>query len=350
MITALLLTQFIGVPCAFLFGMVASRIGAERRCSSGLRVYVLITVLGYFMTTADAFLCAGRAGRHGAGRHAGAQPIAVREHDPEAQVVGVLRVLQRVRALRGRARSGDLRLGRRAQRIGARRAILAVGAFFVVGAAMLTFVDVDRGRPGGARRRSRARAPRPSVATLMACRLRFPSSAPRAGDHGGLLPGRAIRCGSGQRPGPAAAESCQRPARSRGDLGHGVAGRALPRQVDAVRRGVRADPEGCPRDSGVPPPGPGSRSGEERRDLRRGSECIRRRRRGVRFSGRDQSFHRQAGAAQDRRRQDGDRRRAGWGPRGDGRGGSELRSQDRVPVAGHRALWPAVHGRGSRGR
>ena len=34
MIAALLLTQFIGIPCAFLFGMVAARIGAQ---DGGLR-------------------------------------------------------------------------------------------------------------------------------------------------------------------------------------------------------------------------------------------------------------------------------------------------------------------------
>ena len=52
-----------------------------------------------------AFLRARDHGRHGAGRHAGAQPVALRQHDPAAQVVGVLRVLRRLRTLRRHPRS-----------------------------------------------------------------------------------------------------------------------------------------------------------------------------------------------------------------------------------------------------
>ena len=43
------------MPCAFLFGMLASRIGARTAVFGGLAVYVLITILGYFMTTATHF-------------------------------------------------------------------------------------------------------------------------------------------------------------------------------------------------------------------------------------------------------------------------------------------------------
>ena len=41
----------VGVPCAFAFGALADRIGAMTAVFGGLAVYVLITVLGYFMTT-----------------------------------------------------------------------------------------------------------------------------------------------------------------------------------------------------------------------------------------------------------------------------------------------------------
>ena len=349
MITALLMTQFIGIPCAFLFGMVASRTGALNGVFIGLAVYVLISVLGYFMSTpAHFFALAALVGMVQGGTQALSRSLfaSMIPRHKSSEFFAFFSVFERYAGVLGPA---HLRLRRQPQRIGADRHPRRGGVLHDRGGD--SGLRQRRSRTaGGARRRSRA-APG-AVVSLDDGRRSCPFRHPRrgAGDHGGLLPGRPIRCGSGQRPGTAAAESCQRPARSRGDLGHGVAGRPLPRQVDVVRRGVRADPEGCPRDPGLPPPGRGGRSGEERRDLRRGSGCILRRRRGLRLSGRDQSFHRQAGAAQDRRRQDGDRRRAGWGPRGDGRGGSELRSQDRVPVTGHRALWPAVHGRGSRGR
>src|SRR4029078_5992715 len=41
MIGALLVTQFIGVPAAFVFGMLADRIGAKRTVFGGLAVYTL---------------------------------------------------------------------------------------------------------------------------------------------------------------------------------------------------------------------------------------------------------------------------------------------------------------------
>ncbi len=46
MITALLITQFIGVPFAFLFGMIAGRIGAKTAVFVGLGVYAFIIALG----------------------------------------------------------------------------------------------------------------------------------------------------------------------------------------------------------------------------------------------------------------------------------------------------------------
>ncbi|TVP74992.1 MAG: MFS transporter, partial [Gemmatimonadales bacterium] len=55
MIGAIVMVQFVGVPFTFLFGMLAGRIGAKRSIFLGLSVYCLITVLGYFMTSALHF-------------------------------------------------------------------------------------------------------------------------------------------------------------------------------------------------------------------------------------------------------------------------------------------------------
>jgi UMF1 family MFS transporter len=51
MIIALVITQFVGFPCAILFGEMAERIGTKRSILIGLAVYALICVLGFFMTT-----------------------------------------------------------------------------------------------------------------------------------------------------------------------------------------------------------------------------------------------------------------------------------------------------------
>jgi len=55
LIPAILLVQFAGVPFAFLFGMLAGRIGAKRSILLALTVYTGISVLAYFMTTAVHF-------------------------------------------------------------------------------------------------------------------------------------------------------------------------------------------------------------------------------------------------------------------------------------------------------
>jgi UMF1 family MFS transporter len=55
LITALLLTQFIGIPFSFLFGMLADRIGAKPAVFIGLSVYLGITVGAYYLQYAWQF-------------------------------------------------------------------------------------------------------------------------------------------------------------------------------------------------------------------------------------------------------------------------------------------------------
>jgi UMF1 family MFS transporter len=55
LIIALLITQFVGFPAAFVFAKLASRIGAKRSILLGICVYLGVTVFGYFMTTAAEF-------------------------------------------------------------------------------------------------------------------------------------------------------------------------------------------------------------------------------------------------------------------------------------------------------
>jgi len=63
MIQALVLTQFIGVPCTILFGRLAGRYSARAMLQLGLAIYACICVLGFFMTTTwQFFLLAGLVG------------------------------------------------------------------------------------------------------------------------------------------------------------------------------------------------------------------------------------------------------------------------------------------------
>ena len=54
-IAAFVVVQFVGIPCSFLFGALAGRIGAKRAIYLALAVYIGISILGYFMTTTWQF-------------------------------------------------------------------------------------------------------------------------------------------------------------------------------------------------------------------------------------------------------------------------------------------------------
>src|SRR5262245_15711272 len=145
MIAALLLTQFIGVPCAFVFGMAASRTGARAGVFFGLAVYILITVLGYFMQTAAHFYAlAVLVGMVQGGTQALSRSLfaSMIPRHKSSEFFAFFSVFERYAGVLGPAifafvieRSGS-----------GRAAILAVAVFFIVGAAILTFVNVDRGR------------------------------------------------------------------------------------------------------------------------------------------------------------------------------------------------------------
>jgi MFS transporter, UMF1 family len=121
LIAAVVMVQFVGVPFAFLFGRLASRIGAKPAIFIGLLIYIVISILGYRMHTArDFFILAFLVG-DGAGRHPGPQSITFREHDPGTQERRILRVLQRVREVCGCRRAPVVRSGHLADRIESRR-------------------------------------------------------------------------------------------------------------------------------------------------------------------------------------------------------------------------------------
>jgi UMF1 family MFS transporter len=145
MIAALLLTQFIGIPCAFAFGMIADRAGARPAVFGGLAVYLLITVLGYFMTTSlHFFALAIMVGMVQGGTQALSRSLfaSMVPRHKSSEFFAFFSVFERYAGVLGPAifafvveRSGS-----------GRSAILAVAAFFVLGAAVLAFVNVERGR------------------------------------------------------------------------------------------------------------------------------------------------------------------------------------------------------------
>ena len=150
MITALLFTQFIGVPAAFAFGALASRIGAKAGILIGLAVYAVITVLGYYMKTAAHFYALAilvglvQGGTQALSRSVFASMIP---RQKSSEFFAIFSVFERYAGV-----AGPLIFGAVMAWTGSgRNAILAILVFFVVGAALLVPVDVEAGR-----RRARA--------------------------------------------------------------------------------------------------------------------------------------------------------------------------------------------------
>jgi len=145
MIAALLLTQFIGVPFGIFFGFLAGRIGPKPAVFIGLAVYASISILGYFMRTSTHFFALAIAvgvvqgGTQALSRSLFASMIPKHK---SSEFFAFFSVFERYAGILGPAvfawvvaHSGS-----------SRNAILSVLVFFVLGAAILTRVDVEAGR------------------------------------------------------------------------------------------------------------------------------------------------------------------------------------------------------------
>jgi MFS transporter, UMF1 family len=145
LIGAILLVQFVGIPCSFLFGMLAGRIGAKRALFLGLLVYTGISVLGYFMTTATHFyLLAGLVGTVQGGTQALSRSLFARmiPQHKSGEFFGFFSVFEQFAGIFGPL----IFAGTIAATGSSRNAILSVIGFFVVGGALLYFVDVEEGQ------------------------------------------------------------------------------------------------------------------------------------------------------------------------------------------------------------
>jgi UMF1 family MFS transporter len=145
LITAVLLVQFIGIPFAFLFGMLADRIGAKRAIFLGLLLYTAISLVGYFMTTATHFfILAALVGMVQGGTQALSRSLfaSLIPAHKSGEFFGFYSVFEKFSSILGPlvfaatiAVSGS-----------SRNAILSVILFFALGSLLLALVDVESGR------------------------------------------------------------------------------------------------------------------------------------------------------------------------------------------------------------
>lgn len=145
LIAAIMITQFVGIPFAFLFGGLAGKIGAKRAIFLGLVAYMVISMLGYRMQTARDFLVLAllvgvvQGGTQALSRSLFASMIP---RQRSAEFFGFFAVVEKFAGI-----FGPWIFARVITATGSSRgAILAVVAFFIVGGALLYFVKVDEGQ------------------------------------------------------------------------------------------------------------------------------------------------------------------------------------------------------------
>jgi UMF1 family MFS transporter len=145
LISAILLVQFVGIPCSLLFGMVAGRIGAKRAIFIGLLAYTAISVLGYFMKTATHFYAlAALVGMVQGGTQALSRSLfasMIPQHK-SGEFFGFFSVFEKFAGIFGPL----IFAGTIAVTGSSRNAILSVILFFAVGAMLLIPVDVAEGQ------------------------------------------------------------------------------------------------------------------------------------------------------------------------------------------------------------
>ena len=160
MIGALLVVQFVGIPFAFAFGLLAGRIGAKRAILLALAVYAGIAVYSYTLRTSAQFFVLAflvgtvQGGAQGLSRSLFATLIPAHK---AGEMFGFFGVFDRF----GGA-LGSLLFGLMLRATGSSRpAILSLIVLFLVGGVLLTRVDVERGRRIAEDENARVRAVTP---------------------------------------------------------------------------------------------------------------------------------------------------------------------------------------------
>ena len=144
LITAILLVQFIGVPCTLLFGLLAGWIGAKRAVFVGLAVYLVISVLGFYMrTVAQFYLLAILVGLVQGGTQALSRSLfaSMIPKEKSGEFFGFYSVFNKFAGIFGPL----LFAGIIARYQSSRPAILSVSVMFLVGGAILAMVNVEEG-------------------------------------------------------------------------------------------------------------------------------------------------------------------------------------------------------------
>jgi UMF1 family MFS transporter len=145
LIGAIVMVQFVGIPFAVLFGQLAQRIGAKRAILLSLGVYTVISIIGFRMTQAwQFFLLAFLVGTVQGGSQALSRSLfaSMIPREKSSEFFGFFAVFEKFAGIFGPALFA-LTISLTGS---SRNAILSVILFFVVGALLLSKVDVEAGQ------------------------------------------------------------------------------------------------------------------------------------------------------------------------------------------------------------
>jgi UMF1 family MFS transporter len=145
LIVALLITQFVGFPCAIFFGNLGEKIGAKRAIFIGIGVYLLVVIWAVQMTEKFEFYAlAVTIGFVQGGIQALSRSLYSRliPHDQAAEFYGFYNLLGKFAVIFGPVLIGLTGLVSRSSRVG----IASIAILFLAGGALLYFVDEQKGR------------------------------------------------------------------------------------------------------------------------------------------------------------------------------------------------------------
>jgi UMF1 family MFS transporter len=145
LITALLITQFIGFPAAIVFGRIGERFGTKSGIYIAIAVYMGVTVWAAFIdSVAEFYQIAVVIGLVQGGIQSLSRSMYARLIPPDksAEFFGFYNMLGKFAAVIGPFAMGWVALLTGS----ARFSVLALLMLFALGAALLYFVDVEKGR------------------------------------------------------------------------------------------------------------------------------------------------------------------------------------------------------------
>jgi len=144
LLLTLLIVQFVGAPFAILFGKISKKLGTKRSIYLSLLVYTLIAILGFFMTEEWHFLLLGFGVATVQG---GSQALSrslmglLMPKSKSAEFYGFFSVSEKFNTV-----IGPLLFSAINQLTGnSRMAIISLVIFFLLGIAILSRVDIERG-------------------------------------------------------------------------------------------------------------------------------------------------------------------------------------------------------------